>query len=162
MQLNLWAADTIRFSVNDLESIGDRLLVIFDGHCGLCNHVVRWFLVRDTSDRLRFVPSESPIVASLLARNGIRISGSATGPDTILVVRHAGRSAECVLTRSNGVLAMLSELPGPWPAFAKFLSWIPGPLRDFGYAVIARIRYKVWGRFESCPLPAPSERTRFL
>jgi len=162
VRLNLCAADTIRFSVNDFESIGDRLLVIFDGHCGLCNHAVRWFLVRDKSDHLRFVASESPIAASLLARNGIRISGSTTNPDTILVVRHAGRSTECVLTRSNGVLAMLSELPRPWSAFAKFLGWIPRPVRDFGYVVIARIRYGVWGRFENCPLPAPSERTRFL
>jgi predicted DCC family thiol-disulfide oxidoreductase YuxK len=56
--------------VNSFEELGGRLLVIFDGQCGFCNRSVRWFLRRDRRDRLRFVASDSPKVAELLARHG--------------------------------------------------------------------------------------------
>jgi predicted DCC family thiol-disulfide oxidoreductase YuxK len=67
-----------------------------------------------------------------------------------------------VLVRSNAVLALLGELPQPWPSVAAALGWIPRPLRDLGYRLIACWRYRIWGRLESCPLPTPEERVRFL
>ena len=146
--------------MDELHDIGDRLLVIFDGHCGLCNRSVRWLLRRDQADRLRFAASESPKVAGLLRRHGI--PARAPGPSTLLAVRDAGGPAECVLLRSDAVLALLAELPRPWPALAAALAWIPRPLRDLGYRLIARCRYRIWGRLESCPLPSAEERERFL
>ena len=148
--------------MSNLQNLGGRLLVIFDGHCGLCNRSVRWFLVRDRLDRLRFVPSESPKVAGLLEGHGVEGSSVVSGPNTILVVRDPGGQEEILLVRSEGVLAMLDELPRPWPAVAKVLRWIPRPLRDLGYRVIARTRYRIWGRVQSCPIPTPEERVRFL
>jgi len=145
---------------------GGRLLVIFDGHCGLCNRAVRWFLTRDQQDRLRFVPSESEKVAGLLARHGFgardAVSGHGTIPRTILVVRDPGASTECVLNRSDAVVALLGELPRPWPAVGVALGVIPRPLRDLGYRIVARWRYHIWGRLETCPLPTAEERSRFL
>ena len=138
------------------------MLVIFDGHCGLCNGSVRWFLVRDRKDRLRFVPSESPKVAEILRRHGVNMSTEPAGPDTILVVRDPGGPTERLLERSDGVMAMLEELPRPWPAVAAVLRWIPRGLRDFVYRLIARWRYRIWGRLESCPLLTAEERRRFL
>jgi predicted DCC family thiol-disulfide oxidoreductase YuxK len=146
--------------MTDPIQIGDRLLVIFDGHCGLCNRSVRWFLRRDGRDRLRFAPSEMPAVAALLARYQIDASG--TAPNSMFVVRDAGGPAERLLDRSNGVLAILTELPQPWPGVAAVLRWIPRPLRDLGYRLIARWRYRIWGRLESCPIPSAEERGRFL
>jgi predicted DCC family thiol-disulfide oxidoreductase YuxK len=148
--------------VSELDEPGDRLLVIFDGHCGFCNGSVRWFLRRDRCDRLRFVPSESPKVAKLLATPVISAADSSSGPGTILVVRDPGGSSEEVLVRSAAVIALLSELPRPWPAVADVLRWVPRTLRDLGYGLIARWRYRIWGRLESCPLPTPEERLRFL
>ena len=142
--------------------IGDRLLVIFDGHCGFCNGSVRWFLRRDRLDRLRFVPFESPRVASPLARHGLDAATAALGPETILVVRNPEREAEQVLVRSEAALAMLSELPRPWPGVAAALSRIPRPIRDLAYRLIARWRYRIWGRLDTCPIPTPQERERFL
>jgi predicted DCC family thiol-disulfide oxidoreductase YuxK len=142
--------------------LGDRLLVIFDGHCGFCNKSVRWFLSRDSQARLRFAASQSPQVAALLARHDFAPADLEAGPDTILVVRDANGPNERVLIRSEAALAMLHELPSPWPAVGRILNWIPRPVRDFGYRLIARWRYRIWGRLDSCPLPTPEERGRFL
>jgi len=142
--------------------VGDRLLVIFDGYCGFCNMSVRWFLRRDRLDRMRFVPSESPLVTGLLARHGLGGPGSRLGLDTIVVVRDAGGENERVFTRSNAAREMLRELPEPWQAAGVVFGWVPQAVRDVGYRVIARWRYRIWGRLESCPLPRAEERGRFL
>lgn len=139
-----------------------RLLVVFDGRCGLCHRSVRWLARRDRRDRLRFAPSESPRAADLLARHGAGAPDSASGPGTILVVQGFGGAEERVLVRSDAVLALLAELPWPWPGMAALLAWIPRPLRDLVYRCVARCRYRIWGRLESCPLPTPEERERFL
>jgi predicted DCC family thiol-disulfide oxidoreductase YuxK len=148
--------------VAGLEQVGDRLLVIFDGHCAFCNRSIRWFLKRDFHDRLRFAASQSPQVAAVLARRGPASTGLETGPSTILVVRDAGCPGERVLLRSDAALAMLRELPRPWPAVGRAFSWIPRPVRDLGYRLVAHWRYRIRGRLESCPLPTPKERERFL
>jgi predicted DCC family thiol-disulfide oxidoreductase YuxK len=142
--------------------LGERLVVVFDGHCGLCNRTVRWVMRRDRLDRLRFVASESEIATELLARHGINWADAKSGPTTILVVLNFGEPAERVLTRSDAVLALLSELPRPWPAIATILVWIPRSLRDMGYRLIARWRYRIWGWQENCPIPGANERARFL
>jgi predicted DCC family thiol-disulfide oxidoreductase YuxK len=142
--------------------LGGRLLVIFDGYCGFCNQSVRWFLRRDTHDQLRFVASQSPKVAALLTRHGFAPSDLESGPNTILVVRDADGPNEQVLTRSDAAVAMLGELPSPWPALARIFNRIPRPVRGLGYRMVARWRYPIWGRLQSCPLPAPEERARFL
>ena len=154
-------------SVNSADEFGGRLLVVFDGHCGLCNRSVRWLVRRDREDRLRFVASESPKVARLLARHGFNAvnAGPDLGtilPETILVVRGFSGPEERVLVRSEAIMALLSELPRPWPAIAAALGWIPRLLRDLGYRLVARWRYRIWGRLESCPVPTAEERERFL
>jgi predicted DCC family thiol-disulfide oxidoreductase YuxK len=149
-------------SVNGLDGIGDRLLVIFDGHCVFCNRSVRWFLTRDRRDRLRFAPYESPKIAGVLAWHGIGALEPALGPSTFLVVRDLGSPAERLLIRSDGVLTVLRELPRPWPAVATVLGWVPRAVRDLGYRLIAHWRYRLWGRLESCPVPTAEERGRFL
>ena len=138
------------------------MLVIFDGHCGLCNRIVRWLLRRDRLDRLRFVASESEKAAGLLARYGLAQLNPITGPGTILVVRNQAGSDERMLVRSDAVVALLNELPQPWPAAGAILELIPLPIRDLAYKFIARWRYRIWGRLESCPIPTAEERERFL
>ena len=152
--------------MSSFDQLGGRLLVVYDGYCGLCNGTVRWLVRRDRLDRLRFVQSESGKIAGLLERHGflapVPESGADAGPRTILVVRNAGTPVEQVLVCSTAVLALLRELPQPWPAVAAALGVIPQPLRDLAYRFIARVRYRVWGRLESCPLPTAAERSRFL
>ena len=153
--------------MGELNGFGGRLLVIFDGRCGFCNRSVRWFLRRDRFDRMRFAPFESPKVSSLLHGQALHgealISEAATfDPSTILVVRNAAGPGESLLVRSNAVIAMLRELPSPWPSIAAALQWIPRPLRDLGYRIVARLRFQVGRRLATCPLPTAEERARFL
>lgn len=142
----------------EFPDLGDRLLILYDGHCGFCNRSIRWFLKRDRFDRFRFAPAESPAAASLLARHNF----GALSPNTLIVVRHAGKSHERLLTRTTGIIAMLVELPRPWSGFAIVLSAIPRSIRDLGYGLIARLRYRIWGRYDTCPIPTPEERRHFL
>jgi len=148
--------------MNNTAELGDRLLVIFDGQCGLCNRAVRWLVRRDQRDRLRFVASESTSVAGLLARHGNGAPDLESGSATILAVREFGHTAEVVLVRSEAVLALLAELPRPWPTVAAMLRWIPRPVLDLGYRLIARWRYVLWGRLAQCPLPTVENRVKFL
>jgi predicted DCC family thiol-disulfide oxidoreductase YuxK len=150
----------LRGRVEETIDIGGRLLVLFDGHCGLCNGSVRWLLRRDRGDRLRFVALESEKAAGVLARHSLSGLDSASG--TMVVVRDAGGAAESVLVRSDAVVSLLRELPRPWPWVGAALRWIPRPVRDFGYRIVARWRYRIWGRLESCPIPTCEERERFL
>jgi len=148
--------------VSGLTEPGDRLVVLFDGHCVLCNGTVRWFLRRDRRDRLRFAAFDAADWGDLLARHGICVANVAAGPSTVFVVRGFGGEREEVLVRSDAALAMLRELPQPWPAVAALLWIIPRPVRDLGYWLIAHWRYRIWGRLESCPIPTAEERERFL
>ncbi|MDE3201677.1 MAG: DUF393 domain-containing protein [Acidobacteriota bacterium] len=140
----------------------EQLLVIFDGHCALCNHAVRWFLRRDLDDRMRFAPSEAPVAAEILERLGVDVEGDAKGPGSIVVVRGHGHDRNQALLRTDAVIAMLRELPQPWASWRFFLRLVPRPLRDWGYGVVARWRYRIWGRLEVCPIPTEAEREKFL
>jgi predicted DCC family thiol-disulfide oxidoreductase YuxK len=148
--------------VSESENFGERTLLIFDGRCGLCNGSVRWFLKRDRLDRLRFVPSESPKVAGVLARHGLDAAAATGNSGSILVLLEAEKPTERLLSRSDAVLALLSRLPSPWPTVAGALKFIPRPLRDLAYRLVARWRYRIWGRLESCPIPTAEERSRFI
>ena len=123
---------------------------------------MRWLLNRDRRDRLRFVASESPLVAELLTRSGFAAPDAKVTSHTLVVVCDPGRPAEQLLFRSDATIALLRELPGPWRAVGTVLGWIPRPLRDLGYRLVARWRYRIWGRLESCPLPADANREKFL
>ena len=152
----------ISMSVSEFKDIGDRLLVIFDGHCGLCNRSVRWFLRRDRNDRLRFVPSDAPTVAGLLLRHGQDAAAAEGNAGTIFVAASVDSPAERLLARSDALLALLAQLPSPWPGIATILGSIPRSLRDVGYRLVARFRYRLFGRLDSCPIPTASERIRFF
>jgi len=148
-------------SVSGLNEIGDRLLVVYDGHCGLCNGWVRWLVQRDRGDRLRFAPSSLPEVTPLVARHTDLLEPDGT-PGTVLVFRSPLEAGEQPLIRFAATLALLRELPRPWPAVAAAMGWIPKFLSDPAYRFVARWRYAIWGRLESCPVPTPKERARFL
>jgi predicted DCC family thiol-disulfide oxidoreductase YuxK len=148
--------------VDLLDQIGGRTLVVFDGRCGFCNWSIRWLLRRDRRDRLRFIPYESPLVAEVLGKHGFE--PATLDPSSILVLRPASSPAraETVLVRSDAVIALLRALPAPWPAVAMVLSWLPRGLRDAGYRLVARIRFRLGKRLATCPIPTPAERARFV
>jgi predicted DCC family thiol-disulfide oxidoreductase YuxK len=127
-------------------------VVLFDGVCGLCQGVVRFVLPRDRAGRFRFAPLQSELGRTLLARH--RLDPDAL--DTFVVVDAAGAH-----TRSEAALRLAAGLGAPWSALGV-LRALPRPLRDALYDVVARHRYRWFGRLDACPAPSPAWRERFL
>jgi predicted DCC family thiol-disulfide oxidoreductase YuxK len=127
----------------------DDGIILYDGVCILCSAWVRFVASRDTARRFRFTPVESPYGSRLAAALGI----DADDPDTNAVVID-GRA----LMRSDAALAVVSRLPG-W-GWVRVLRLVPRPARDLFYTLVARTRYRVLGRRDTCYLgdPAIAER----
>jgi predicted DCC family thiol-disulfide oxidoreductase YuxK len=133
-------------------------IVFFDGVCGLCNALVQFLLKRDRHARLRFASLQSDFAAKVLNRHGI----DPKDLDTLHVVIDYERPEERVLNRSDAVLRAGRELGGVWPLLTTIARVIPRPLRDLVYRFVARNRYRVFGKYETCMLPDPSQKHRFL
>lgn len=117
-------------------------LVIFDGACDLCSGAARFISRRDRRGRLHLIDAGSAEGRGLLFRYGYN-------PDRLdtLVVIDRGRA----YARSTAALRIAGRLPWPWPALCG-LKYLPRPFRDFGYDVVARNRYCVFGAAR-CEIP---------
>ncbi len=133
-------------------------LLLFDGACGLCNVVVRFLLRRDRAAVLRFAPLQGVMGQATLRRLGL----PTTDFDSIVFLPEATGADYCV--RSAGVAAVLQCLPGPggWARVGRWLAKVPAPLRDGGYALVARTRYALFGPYRSRPLERPEWAARIL
>jgi predicted DCC family thiol-disulfide oxidoreductase YuxK len=132
-------------------------LVLYDGVCGLCDHFVQFLLRFDRADSLRFAALQGPIGARILEAAG----RAATPLSTVIVVADYGTTAERLLDRSDAGIFALSSMGGVWRSVSA-LRLLPRFLRDAGYDVIARYRYRIFGRFDACPIPTPGTRAKFL
>jgi len=139
-------------------------LILYDGVCGLCNRFVQFVLRHDRRGVFRFASLQSPLAARILAAR-------AANPgmlDTVYVIQDfdpeesAIQSQTALLSRSNAVLFILHELDGAWRVVAVMLRLVPRFILDWGYRQIAGNRYRIFGRYEVCPLPEPRVRSRFL
>ena len=126
-------------------------VVVFDGHCAMCSGFVDFLLARDRG-RYRFVPAQSALGEALYAHYGFK-SGDY---DTNILIED-GRAR----TKSDGSLAILEGLGGPWRAL-RLLRVVPPLLRDAAYRVIARNRLRWFGRRDTCRVASTEERARFL
>ena len=126
-------------------------LILFDGVCVFCS---RWvtFVVRHDRDALfRFVPIQSERGRSLAARFGI----DPEAPQTNVVILD-GRA----WFKADAAVKVLMQLPG-WRA-AGLVGGVPRGLRNAAYDRIAANRYRIFGRTETCMVPSPQDRARFL
>jgi predicted DCC family thiol-disulfide oxidoreductase YuxK len=133
-------------------------VLLYDGVCGLCNRLVRFTLRHDRKDTFQFAALQGPMAARILKRNG----QSPVDLDTFYVVTAVDQPAEHLLARSDAALYVLRELGGGWSVVAMFGRVLPKVLRDAIYNTIARNRYRVFGKFDACPLPDPKDRHKFL
>jgi predicted DCC family thiol-disulfide oxidoreductase YuxK len=173
-------AEITRVEINRAsESIAQTLspILLYDGVCGFCNRLVQFTLRRDRRAIFRFAALQSAFAARILARHGINPSNL----DTFYVVVNPnltesntfrdsaqdgltkGRPpAEYLLSRSAAILFVLHQLGG-WCRAASFgPRFVPRFLRDWTYNIVARHRYRIFGRSETCALPKPEDRSRFL
>ena len=133
-------------------------IVFYDGVCGLCNRLVQFLLKHDREGRLRFASLQSDFAAKVLGRHGF----DPKDLDTVHVVENYDRPDERVLQRSDAILRAGRELGGFWAASSSISKIVPRPLRDVVYKLVATNRYRMFGKFDTCMLPDPSQRSRFL
>jgi predicted DCC family thiol-disulfide oxidoreductase YuxK len=130
----------------------DGPIVVFDGVCLLCSRWVGFIVERDRTARFRFAAMQSPAGRSLLLQHGL----DPDDPVSLLVLDDDG-----AWTDSDAILRVAATFGGAWrmTALARI---IPRALRDAAYRVLARNRYRWFGRRETCLVPTPDLRARFI
>lgn len=133
-------------------SIDGHILVLFDGVCNLCNGAVQFIIRHDPKEKFRFASLQSQFATDQLVKSGISIAGM----ESIVVIQDGS-----VYQKSDAALKIASQLSGVWRVLYIF-RFIPRVIRDAAYDFIASRRYKIFGRQDSCMIPDPSLRKRFL
>ena len=129
----------------------DDDVILYDGVCIFCSRWIRFVATRDVAVRFRFTPIQSDYGARLARAFGI----DPDDPDTNAVV-HGG----VAYLKSDAALTVLSSLPG-W-GWARMLFAVPKSLRNAVYSLVARNRYKIFGKYDQCFVPDAAMRARVL
>jgi predicted DCC family thiol-disulfide oxidoreductase YuxK len=141
-----------KIEANEVSGVwSDDDVILFDGVCVFCSRWVRFIVARDAAARFRFTPIQSPYGTRLAQALGI----DADDPDTNAVI-HGG----VAYFKSDGALTVLSCLPG-W-SWVRVLFAVPRPLRDAVYNVVAKNRYRIFGKYDACIVPDAGLRARVM
>lgn len=128
-------------------------VVLYDGSCNLCHQGVQFILKHEKNASIYFASLESPIGQSLKEWHPeLRNIDAVLMVNTKTGVIHSG---------SQAVIEISHHLKMPW-RLMKLLGLIPLPIRQTGYQWVAKSRYRIFGQTESCILPNPQTRHRFL
>ena len=135
-------------------------VLLYDGECGLCNRTVRLLLHLDRQGALRFAPLQGPAAQAYLSAHDLPADDFET---LVFIPDWARRDRPEFLLRSEGVMAALRRCGSRRAEALAWLRILPRGLRDAGYRLVARTRYKLFGRWDTtCPLPRPEWRGRFF
>ena len=143
--------------MNDKETQGGQHLILYDGVCGLCNRSVGQILPRDPKGFFHFASLQSELGRSLLVRYG-------RNPDlldTIYVLVDYRSQSPRVLSRARAALFVIARLESPW-RFLRIFEVLPTFLLDASYSLIARNRYRLFGKHDTCLMPNANYASRFL
>jgi predicted DCC family thiol-disulfide oxidoreductase YuxK len=126
-------------------------VILFDGTCAFCEGWVKFFATRD-SGYFRFGASQTPEAAALLAQYGT----SRDAARSIILIEDGK-----VYLRSTAALRIMTRLNAPW-RWLGILLWVPLPIRDAVYRVIAAVRHRIAGESNACEIPPPEIRARLI
>jgi predicted DCC family thiol-disulfide oxidoreductase YuxK len=131
-------------------------IVLYDGECGFCNASVRFLIKRDPHAHFRFAAQQSEVAQSIIKRAGW------TGPlpDSVILLEPLGEGYR-IRIMSDASIAIATQLGFPW-SLAAIARVLPLRLRNAAYKLLAKHRYKLPGKNETCPLPDEATRARFL
>ena len=132
-------------------------LVLYDGVCGLCNRLLQFLLRHDKRGVFVFASLQSATGQALVERNG----GNPHDLKSFYAVANYRTQDSRVFTRSDAALFVVGELGWPWRAL-RVMRVAPRGFRDRVYDLVARIRYRVFGKSEQCLMPLPEFRSRFV
>lgn len=127
-------------------------LVLFDGVCNLCNGIVTFIIARDPEARLRFAALQSERGQAVLRRHRLPLSNY----DSFVVLDNGK-----IYLKSEAFLRIMRYLSWPWPLM-QYMRLVPRVLRDWGYDLVGRNRYRLFGRQDRCMMPTPDVMRRFL
>lgn len=125
-------------------------IIFFDGYCGLCNGFIDFMMKVDKKGVFKFSPLQGDFAKQELSPTDVEDL-------TSIVVKLDGKTYR----KSEGVFRALERLGGFWK-FTSVLRALPQGLSNAGYDMVAKNRYKLFGKSDTCRLPTPEERTRFL
>jgi predicted DCC family thiol-disulfide oxidoreductase YuxK len=127
-------------------------ILLFDGVCNLCNGVVKFVIRRDKKAKIKFASLQSETGQRLLKQFNLPTND----PDSFVYIH-----GEEYHLRSSAALNLMKVLGGGWQLLYLFMA-VPKPLRDFCYRLIAKNRYRLFGKEDSCMMPTPELKQRFL
>ncbi len=127
-------------------------ILLFDGVCNLCIGVVNFIIKRDSEQQFKFAALQSEAGQALLMKFGL----STTDINSFVFIFEN----QCFIKSSAG-LHVLKELGGVWKLFYALII-IPVPIRDYIYSLVVRVRYRLFGKRDTCMIPAPGIKQRFL
>jgi predicted DCC family thiol-disulfide oxidoreductase YuxK len=136
---------------------GGTHVVLYDGVCGLCSRFVQFLLRHDRHCVFSFASLQSAVGKSIVERSG----GNPCELASFYVVADYQTAASRALTRSDAALFLADALGWPWTA-AQIVRLVPRATRDRAYDVVARSRYRVFGRDDRCLVRRPEFRNRFI
>jgi len=132
-------------------------ILLYDGTCGFCAESVQFVLARDRKGTLRFAALDSATGRAILERHP-----EVRGFDSVLFVEPAGgANPERVFAQSTAALRVATYLGGPW-RLLQLARFVPSPVRDAVYRLIARHRHRLSASGPLCVIPAARDRARFL
>ncbi len=127
-------------------------ILLFDGVCNLCNSIVQFTIKRDPKEKFKFASLQSVSGQALLKKFDLPTEDF----DSFVFI-----NGDKFFLKSSAGLHVLKELGGVWKLFYVFIIF-PRPLRDFVYNIIAKSRYKIFGKRDTCMVPTPRLKQRFL
>lgn len=130
----------------------EQPVIVFDGVCNLCNASVDFIIKRDPRGVFQFAPNQSEAGEEIIEQAGLDVFEA----DTLVLWENGS-----TYVRSTAVLRTARRLGFPWKLAFAFIV-IPRPIRDFVYRLLAKNRYRIFGMRDTCRVPTPEERTRFL
>lgn len=131
----------------------DKLIILFDGVCNLCDGTVRFVIDHDKHDRFRFAALQSDTGKMLVRARGIDTSEV----DSIILIE----PGVAYYTKSAAALEIAKNFGGAWKLLAVF-EWVPPPIRNWVYDRVAKNRYKWFGKKDACMVPNEELKARFL
>jgi predicted DCC family thiol-disulfide oxidoreductase YuxK len=128
-------------------------IILFDGICNLCNSAIQFVIKRDKKNLYKFAPLQSDTAKALLQERGIDTSKI----DSIILID----PNTAYYTKSSAALEIGKTFGGGWRLIGVF-EWVPEPVRDWVYDLIAKNRYRWFGKQNECMVPTPELKAKFL
>lgn len=139
-------------------AVSNGPIVFYDGVCALCNWIVRFTLARDRAGVFRYAALQGDLARRTLTRHG----RNPNDLNTFVVAVDPGGPGERLLDKSTGAAYLLRQLPGLWGPLGAITNAVPRTIRDAAYDLVARNRYRTFGKYDVCPVPPAEHRARFL